>query len=128
MSKYEERVKKLTEEFMRVRYPDHWADLSNREYKKGLEALLPLARLSVAREADAAKMALIDNNHDRPSVYMNDYLIRNGLITPQTQTTCNGECNSGIPSHTCPYKADVNDDNTLCSCCGKCTSACSDNR
>lgn len=130
MNKYEERVavrakemaKEWEENNITAKDPDYF-DLTVIEF-------IPLARLSVLREAEAFKegMLIVDTFLEWKHDDIASEQIERGLIPPQTQTTCKGECNSGIPSHTCPYKADVNDDNTLCACCDKCTSACSDNR
>jgi hypothetical protein len=39
---------------------------------------------------------------------------------------CNRQ--SALPLHRCPYKSDMHDDETLCTCCEDCKKECSDDR
>lgn len=148
MSKYEERVKQRAYEFARDKYkqsfyqvqggpPMPYPKLNEDDpfVKKAIASIsenyILAAQLSIQREAEQWKGGFAfgyDAGQEYAEPDTEKQLIEIGLIPPKTETTCTGECYSGIPSHTCPYKADIYGDNSLCACCDKCTSACSDNR
>lgn len=135
MNKYEERVKSLSGQMAKKRWPTSYFlfklggadDEEIARWHHLIDIMKGDAEDETKRTRNEVESIMRKAIPWKESAIIN-YLEDQGLIPPQTQTTCNGECNSGIPSHTCPYKADVNDDNTSCACCDKCTSACSDNR
>lgn len=98
MGKYEERCLKVADEFAAIMHPNlsihKWEDAKkvNNDFIQGLikrylGECLPLARLSVQREAEAYKAGAKQWSQIHEDEFVEKELIERGLIPPQTQTT-----------------------------------------